>query len=174
MCRWDITGYIEMNNEIKKIAKQLGIAVPACLLSIGVANAENTTENTLHNYANSAVYENTINNLANNDVVEFLTVDIVNLKEKMSPDHTDTHTDAGGNHANRHSNSAHADKHSNTAATTSYNSVKKDDGTYERVPYCKPHSDSHTNRDGYNSHTNSGNREHSDYHTNRNYGYDCQ
>ena len=78
----------------------------------------------------------------------------------MTPDHTDFHTNAGGNHADRHSNLSHNDYHSNRDARTENNQ-------------CKPHSDSHTNRDGYNTHTNSGNKNHTDSHTNRNNKFNC-
>lgn len=149
-----------MNNEFKKIAKQLGIAIPACLLSIGVANAETVKENEVSKSINAAVREISKSNLPNNDVVKFLTTDFTKNVEKMIPDHTDFHTNQGGNHADHHSNTSHADYHSNKDARQTSNQ-------------CIPHSNSHTNRDGYNSHTNSGNKSHSDYHTNRNVKPNC-
>lgn len=151
-----------MNNEFKKIAKQLGIAIPACLLSIGVANAETVKENEVSKSINAAVSEISKNNLVNNEVVKFLTTDYAKNVDKMTPDHTDFHTNQGGNHADRHSNSSHSDYHSNVDAKNN-----------PRTQTCTPHSDSHTNKDGYNSHTNSGNKSHSDYHTNRDIKSNC-
>ena len=152
-----------MNNEFKKIAKQLGIAIPACLLSIGVANAETVKENEVSKSIDAAVNEIGKSSLVNNEVVKFLTADYTNNVDRMSPDHTDFHTNQGGNHADHHSNQNHIDNHTNRDA---YQNT--------RTNQCVPHANTHSNRDGYSQHTNTGNRgEHQDYHTNRNYKPDC-
>lgn len=151
-----------MNNEFKKIAKQLGIAIPACLLSIGVANAETVKENEMSKSINATVSEISKSTLVNNEVVKFLTADFTKGTDRISPDHTDFHTNQGGNHADHHANKDHSDSHANKAA---YQNTKTNT--------CMPHSDSHTNRDGYSQHTNTGNSNHTDYHTDRNVKTNC-
>lgn len=149
-----------MNKDFKEIAKKLGIAIPACLFSIGIVNAETVKENNYLNKDNVKVCEIGKSNIVNNEVVKFLSADFTKSTKRMTPDHTDTHTDMGGNHTDSHSNISHINNHSNQNA-------------YQRNNQCYPHSDSHTNRDGYNRHTNSGNERHTDYHTDRNYKPNC-
>lgn len=146
-----------MNNEFKKIAKQLGIAIPACLLSIGVANAETIKENEMSKSINAAVSEISKSNLVNNEVVKFLTTDFMNSMDKLSPDHTNYHSNAGGDHADHHSNTSHTDVHSNRDATMN-----------RQTNQCMPHANSHTNSGtNVNQHTNRGNAHHTDAHTDK-------
>ena len=144
-----------MNNEFKKIAKQLGIAIPACLLSIGVANAETVKENEVSNDNNAAVSEISKSNLVNNEVVKFMTTDFTNGMNKVSPDHTNVHTDQQPNHTNQHTNGEHTNYHVNQDA-------------YNKGNQCIPHSDSHSNYgERVNIHTNNGGNEyHTDIHDN--------
>lgn len=151
-----------MNNEFKKIAKQLGIAIPACLLSIGVANAETVKNNEVSKNINAAVSEISKNSLVNNEVVKFLTSDFSKNDDRMTPDHSDFHTNQGGNHADHHANQSHSDYHSNIDAKNN-----------PRTQTCTPHSNNHTNTNGYSQHTNSGNKKHTDYHTDRNINPNC-
>lgn len=157
-----------MNNDFKKIAKGLGLILPACLLSIEVANAA-TINKQNNNEQNVCIKLD-----RGNDVINHL---IINETEEwsniFSPDHTDTHTDLGGNHSDSHSDYAHQDKHTNKNASTQTKKVRNEDGTYSSLSYCSPHTNNHTNRDGYNRHTNSGNKSHTDTHTDRNSTYDC-
>lgn len=158
-----------MNEEFKKIAKSLGVVLPSCLFTIGSANAATTMPT-----RNSDVPSVCVKMNKGNDVISHMMANAVNYSsDRYSPDHTDTHTDVGGNHTDSHSNYDHQDRHSNRDAQNSTRRIRNEDGSYSNVPYCAPHSNSHTNRDGYNRHTNSGNRSHSDRHTNRNSSYDC-
>ena len=135
-----------MNNEFKKIAKQLGIAIPACLLSIGVVNAETVKENEVSKSINATVSEISKNSLVNNEVVKFLTTDFTNGMDKVSPDHTNSHADRAANHSDDHSD------------RSAYNSGNQ----------CIPHSNSHSNYPARNKHTNNGgNKYHTDVHTDR-------
>lgn len=144
-----------MNNEFKKIAKQLGIAIPACLLSIGVANAETVKENEMSKSINSAVSEIGKSNLVNNEVVKFLTVDFISGTDKLSPNHTNSHADRAANHSDDHDNRYHSDDHSDRSA---YNSGNQ----------CIPHSNSHSDYPARNKHTNNGgNKYHTDVHTDK-------
>lgn len=162
-----------MNNEFKKIAKQLGIAIPACLLSIGVANAETIKENEVSKNINAAVSEIGKSSLVNNEVVKFLTTDFANGMDRLSPDHTNHHSDTGP-HTNDHSNRSHLNTHSNVDARTTYTNVKNPDGTYSRVPSCTPHTNNHSNSGAnINQHANSGNPNHTDQHTNQSYNPNC-
>ena len=140
-----------MNNEFKRIAKQLGIAIPACLLSIGVANAETIKENEVSKNINAAVSEISKSNLINNDVVKFLTMDNA-YNTGIEFGHTNSYSDRPANHTDDHSNRYHTDDHSNRSA-------------YNNGTQCIPHADSHSNRAPENRHTNSGNPRHSDSHT---------
>lgn len=142
-----------MNNEFKKIAKQLGIAIPACLLSIGIANAETVKENEVSMSINAAGNEISKSNLVNNEVVKFLTMDNA-YNTGVEFGHTNSYADRPANHTNDHSNTYHSDDHSNRSAYTSGNQ-------------CIPHADSHTNIAPQNRHTNSGNQYHTDAHTDR-------
>ena len=163
-----------MNNEFKKIAKQLGIAIPACLLSIGVANAETVKENEMSKSINAAVSEISKSSLVNNEVVKFLTTDYTNGMVKLAPDHTNYHSNAGGDHADQHSNSNHVNRHSNVDAKTTYTRMQNPDGTYSNVPSCTPHTNNHSNSgSNVNSHTNRGNKVHTNKHTNQDYKSDC-
>lgn len=158
-----------MNEDFKKIAKGLGVVLPACLLSIGTANAAVPMPSMNNDVPSVCVKLN-----KGNDVISHMLANTANYSsDRYSPDHTDTHTDSGGNHTDSHSDYSHVDKHSNRDAQNSTRRIKNDDGTYSTVPYCSPHSDSHTNRDGYNRHTNSGNKSHSNFHTDRNSSYQC-
>lgn len=158
-----------MNEDFKKIAKGLGVVLPACLLTIGATNAATTIPTRNSDAPSECVKLN-----KGNDVISHLISNTTNYSLVInSPDHTDTHSDVGGNHTDSHSNYSHQDTHSNTDAENRTRRIKNDDGTYSNVPYCAPHSNRHTNRDGYNRHTNSGNRNHSDKHINRNSSYDC-
>lgn len=158
-----------MNEDFKKIAKGLGVVLPACLLSIGTANATVPMPTMNNDVSPVCVKLN-----KGNDVITHLMANVTNYSSNnLSPEHTDYHTDSGGNHTDSHSNYPHANDHNNTAATTKYQRVKNDDGTYSSVPYCAPHSDSHSNRNAYNNHTNSGNARHSDRHNNIDSKYNC-
>ena len=143
-----------MNNELKKIAKQLGIAIPACLLSIGVANAETVKENEISKSSNAAVSEISKSSLVNNEVVKFLTMDnAYNTEIKLG--HTNRYSDRPANHTDDHSNTYHADDHSNRSA-------------YNNGNQCIPHSNNHDNTPARNRHTNNGgNPNHSDVHTDK-------
>lgn len=157
-----------MNNDFKKIAKQLGIVIPACLLSMGVAKAETANDVILPKVGNVAISEITKNNLVKNEVVNYLTTDFTKNMDVVAPDHTNYHTNAGGDHANHHSNTSHTNSHSNIAAQTKYNRVQQPDGKYTNVPYCEPHSNSHTDSGtSVNQHTNRGNQHHTDAHTDK-------
>lgn len=162
-----------MNNEFKKIAKQLGIAVPACLLSIGVANAETIKENEVSKNINAAVSEISKSNLVNNEVVKFLTTDFTNCMDKLSPDHTNYHSDTGA-HTNDHANTNHINRHSNVDAKTTYTQTKDANGNWIKVPSCTPHTNNHSNSGAdVNRHTNSGNPNHTNEHTNKKYNPNC-
>ena len=149
----------------QEIAKCLGITVPACVISVATIQAANAQIEEKSDYAE----------FSDNEVVSLLT----NTLDTNSPGvgewmaHTDSHSDFGGNHVNRHSNLGHADRHTNVAATTKYNYSRNPDGTTNKVPYCSPHSDSHTNRNPVNNHTNSGNAYHTNRHVNRDTKVDC-
>lgn len=158
-----------MNKDFKEIAKKLGIAIPACLFSIGVVNAESatTSNNNIKATKDFSININTTN-IVNNEVVKFLTTDCMKGIDIVSPDHTNYHSNAGGDHSDHHSNTSHTDSHANRDAKTQYNRVKQPDGTYQQVPSCIPHSNSHTNSGAnVNRHTNSGNRYHTDAHTDK-------
>lgn len=158
-----------MNEDFKKIAKGLGIVLPACLLTIGAANAANTMPT-----RNSDVPSVCVKMNKGNDVISHLRANTMNFSsDRLSPDHTDTHSDYGNNHVNQHSDYPHSDNHNDRSAKTTYTTVRNDDGTTSRVPSCTPHTDNHTNKDRINNHTNSGNRYHTNQHTNRNTSYDC-
>ena len=145
-----------MNEDFKKIAKGLGVVLPACLLTIGTANAATTMPT-----RNSDVPSVCVKLNKGNDVISHLMANVTNyLSNNLSPEHTDYHTDAGGNHTDSHSNYSHSDAHTNQAATTRNNQ-------------CIPHTDRHTNKEGYNRHTNSGNKQHSNSHTNRDTKREC-
>ena len=87
--------------------------------------------------------------------------------------HSDVHTNVGGNHVNRHTDSQHSDLHTNRDAKNQRKQVTNSDGTVGYVGYCEPHSDRHTNKNPIQSHTNSGNKYHTDRHSNRDYNYNC-
>ena len=144
-----------MNNEFKKIAKQLGIAIPACLLSIGVANAETVKENEMSKSINAAVSEIRKSNLVNNEVVKFLTMDFANGMDKLSPDHTDRHTNREADHSDSHTNTDHMNYHTNKDA-------------YNKGNQCIPHTNSHNNYgQRVNRHSNNGgNQWHTNVHDN--------
>lgn len=144
-----------MNNEFKKIAKQLGIAIPACLLSIGVANADPVKENKVSKSINAVVSEISNNNLVNNEVVKFLTTDFTKGLDKFSPNHTNSHVDRPANHTDNHDNVYHSNYHSDRSA-------------YNNGNQCIPHSNNHDNTPARNRHTNNGgNPNHSDVHTDK-------
>lgn len=149
----------------KEIAKYLGISLPACVISLASADSVN---------AKSAKNEE-IDPAPSNEVVSFLADIIENNSPQMGEwiVHSDSHSNYGGNHADRHSNSQHSDRHANTNARESHKQVRNPDGTTSYVPYCVPHSNSHTNRNPINQHTNSGNSRHTDKHTNRDTKFDC-
>lgn len=163
-----------MNNEFKKIAKQLGIVIPACLLSMGVAKAETTNNIILPKVGNVTIGEITKNNLAKNEVVNFLTTGFTKNMDVLAPDHTNYHSNSGGDHSDQHSDRPHTNSHSNKDAATKYNNVKNPDGTYTRVPYCEPHSNRHSDSGtGVNQHTNYGNKYHTDRHTDKETKSNC-
>ena len=138
-----------MNEDFKKIAKGLGVVLPACLLTIGAANAATTMPT-----RNSDVPSVCVKLNKGNDVISHLMENTTNYSsDKMSPDHTDSHTDWGGNHSDSHSDTPHSDSHVNSAKNSGNQCV---------------HTDKHTNRDPYNRHTNSGNKDHTNRHSNRN------
>lgn len=139
-----------MNEDFKKIAKGLGVVLPACLLSIGVANAETLSENELQKNIGDAVCKES-NVFSNNYVVKFLTMNHPG-ENGVEFGHTNRYTDVPANHTDDHDNVYHSDDHTNRSAVN--------DGTQ-----CKPHTDNHSDRAPRNSHTNNGNRYHSDSHT---------
>lgn len=142
-----------MNKDFKEIAKKLGIAIPACLLSIGIANAETVKKDDVSKRSNISVSEISKNNIVNNEVIKFLTMNNAN-NTGIEVGHTNSYADRPANHTDDHDNTYHSDDHSNRSAYTSGNQ-------------CIPHSDSHTNIAPRNRHTNSGNAYHTDSHTDR-------
>lgn len=152
-----------MKKTAKEIAIKLGIAIPACVLSISALNA-----------AESDTQKAPEQNDSQNEVISLLSPSqtLVDSQSSMMT-HSDVHTNVGGNHVDRHSNNPHSDRHTNYDAKNTRREVKNSDGTVGYVGYCEPHSDRHTNRNPIQSHTNSGNRNHTDRHSNRNYNYNC-
>lgn len=139
-----------MDKEFKKIAIQLGIAIPACLFSIGHVKADTCK------VAEKGLYKSDVAEVADNEVVCRLMSSVAGYNsDEMMPGHVNNHTNLGGNHSDRHSNIGHANQHTNN-------------------PNVCPHSDHHTNRPGNNQHTNVGNTRHSDYHTNHSTPDNCQ
>lgn len=137
-----------MDKEFKKIAIQLGIAVPVCLFSIGHVKADTCT------VAEKGLYKSDVAEVADNEVICRLMSNAVGYdSNEMIPGHTDLHTNIGGNHSDHHSNQAHTN-------------------LYKDNNRC-PHANTHTNSPGYNQHTNSGNSQHTDRHTNYTHN-DCQ
>lgn len=144
-----------MDKDFKEIAKKLGIAIPACLFSIGIVNAETIKENDYLNEENVKVCELRKSNLVNNDVFKFLSADFTKGIDKFSPNHTNKHVDRPANHTDNHDNVNHTNYHSDRSA---YNSGNQ----------CIPHSNSHDNTPARNRHTNNGgNPHHSDVHTDK-------
>lgn len=152
-----------MKKTAKEIAIKLGIAIPTCVLSISALNA-----------AESDTQKAPEQNDSQNEVISLLSPSqtLVDSQSSMMV-HSDVHTNVGGNHVDRHSNSLHSDTHANHDAQNKSRVVTNSDGTASRVSYCEPHSDRHTNRNPIQSHTNSGNKSHTDRHSNRNYNYNC-
>lgn len=147
-----------MKKEFKKIAKQLGITIPACLFSIGMLNAESSNKmNDMINIENQSVTNISESSIINNDVITFLATDFMYKKNYLSPEHVDSHANRGGDHTDNHSNIRHTDNHTNMAARNNLSTNQ-----------CIPHTDKHTNS-GYatNQHTNYGNKAHTNNHTNR-------
>lgn len=139
-----------MEYNFKKIAASLGLAIPTCLLSFNTANAaESSTP-----IGETPSIQKSLDH--SNDVVARLINHSIGYStdNNLSGDHTDTHTDMGGNHADYHSNFNHTDSHT--------------DYTTGKDSQCV-HTDKHTNKDAYNRHTNTGNVQHTDYHSNVNY-----
>lgn len=121
------------------IAVSLGIAVPS---SLAATNAQNVN-----------VYPNEgINQPIDNEVIQrinmFYSEDAIVDVTSMA--HTNSHTDVGGNHTDYHSNLAHSNTHTNKSLANA----------------CG-HTNVHSDRNGYNSHTDSGRTSHNNYHTNR-------
>jgi hypothetical protein len=140
-----------MNEDFKKIAKGLGVVLPACLLSIGTANAAVPMPTT-----NSDVPSVCVKLNKGNDVISHLIANTGKYSsDEVTPDHTNRHANRGGNHTDRYTDESHTDYHSNTNA---YNN--SDTGQ------CIPHSNTHTNY-GQNrhKHTNSGDPHHTDTHS---------
>lgn len=152
-----------MKKTAKEIAIKLGIAIPACVLSISALNA-----------AESDTQKDPEQNDSQNEVISLLSPSqtLVDSQSSMMV-HSDVHTNVGGNHVDRHSNLSHSDVHSNRNAKNAQRRVTNSDGTSGYVTYCEPHSDRHTNRNPIQSHTNSGNSSHTDRHSNRDYKYNC-
>ncbi|MBO5902239.1 MAG: hypothetical protein J6Q36_07480 [Alistipes sp.] len=156
-----------MKMNAKKIAIKLGIAIPTCVLSLSASHA---AENTALHQPKCDDSE-----VSKNEVVELLTTsNNIICSEDDWMVHSDSHTNTGGNHSDRHSNSSHTNNHSNANAYTSYKNVTTADGRQEKAEYCVPHSDRHTNKNPINSHTNTGNKYHTDKHVNRDSYYDCE
>ena len=136
-----------MKKDFKKIALQLGLMVPACLLSIDSTAAENGT---------IATDEKSFSELEQNEIMNLLAMDTNAIISKEMPliNHSDRHTNYGSDHSDQHTNYKHSDYHANQDA-------------YTRSGQCLPHSDSHTNSAPHSdSHTNSGRYGHTDNHTN--------
>ncbi|MBE6214026.1 MAG: hypothetical protein E7131_05030 [Rikenellaceae bacterium] len=131
-------------NKYKKIALQLGIVIPSCLLSIGDAQAAD-------------IRLDMVESKQENEVINMLIS--TNSSETVSSstllDHTNSHTDLGGDHTDDHTDRDHTDFHSNRNAVMKGN-------------MCQEHADSHSDYgQDINEHTNSGNRYHTNYHTDR-------
>lgn len=128
----------------QRIALQLGIAIPSCLLSVGSVQAANNICDR-------------VEQSDNNEVIDILisTQEIGYSDSIALLDHTNNHTNLGGSHSDQHTDKSHTDYHSNK------NAMMKDN-------MCTEHSDKHVNNGmDINEHTNSGNRYHTDYHTDR-------
>lgn len=139
-----------MEKDFKKIAVQLGIMVPTCLLSMNTIATEKTTQSDKDMIDVPSV------KFEQNDVVKMLAMKTeAGTLDKMSFfQHTDRHTNVGGNHSNRHSDIDHSDHHSNVDA-------------YNKGNQCIPHTNRHSNSAPHtNSHENTGQYGHSDNHTN--------
>lgn len=104
----------------------LGVVIPACLFTVGAANAATTT--TTRSSELPSVCEKLDQS---NDVFSRLTANAKNNpSDEISLGHADTHTDMGGNHVDSHSNFSHTDRHS--------------DFTRGQNEQCV-HTDTHTN-----------------------------
>ena len=144
----DHTGQQKKEREFFKIAKGLGIALPACLFAIGTANAATTT--TTRSSELPSVFEKLDQC---NDVFSRLMANVTNYSsDNFVPNHTDVHTNIGGNHSDHHSDRPHTDNHNDFTRGSNEQCV---------------HTNKHTNSSGYNQHTNSGNPQHTDRHSNR-------
>ena len=135
--------------DFKKIAMGLGVAIPACLFTVGAANAATTT--TTRSSELPSVCEKLDQS---NDVFSRLTVNATNYSsDNFDLGHADVHTNIGGNHSDKHANNGHTNKHTNSTQGAGLQCV---------------HTDLHSNTSGYNKHTNTGNAKHTDQHTNSN------
>lgn len=148
-----------MNEDFKKIAKGLGVVLPACLLSIGTANAAVPMPTTNNDVPSACVKLD-----KTNDVISHLLSNVSYYSsDEVTPDHTNKHVNRGGNHTDEHTNTSHTDYHSNTNA---YNN--SDSGV------CVPHANQHTNYGrNVNKHTNNGNPTHTDEHADRTINTQC-
>lgn len=152
-----------MNKDFKEIAKKLGIAIPACLFSIGIVNAETVKENDYLNEDHVKACEISKINLSNNPVINHMIADFTKDNNKISPDHTNYHSNTGGDHVDQHSNRVHTNNHSNRNAYTD-----------KKTEQCIPHTNTHSNSgSSVNQHTNYGNKTHTNSHTNREYKPNC-
>lgn len=148
-----------MNEDFKKIAKGLGVVLPACLLTIGAANAATTMPTRNNDVPSACIKMN-----KGNDVISHLMANTTNYSsDKLTPDHTNRHQNKGNTHTDRYTDESHSDYHSNRDAYNQSNTGQ-----------CIPHSNSHTDY-GQNrhKHTNTGDRYHTDEHVDRTINTEC-
>jgi len=134
-------------NDFKKIAKSLGIAVPASLLFI--SNASATPVNTPQ-LSTIKSFDILFSKGNSNEVINR-----ISLFGKTSENddkfalHVNNHSNTKSNHTNQHSNTYHSDYHANSEG-------------YSTATMCVVHTNNHTNVQGSNSHT-----DHTSPHTNQ-------
>ncbi|MDR0988594.1 MAG: hypothetical protein LBM06_03920 [Prevotellaceae bacterium] len=132
---------VTKDDGFKRIAKSLGIVIPASLLC-GTANA---TPISAELPSDKQLLEQFDKRTASNEVINRLSLFGSNSYENnVSAVHSNSHTNAEGNHTNQHENTNHGDYHTNNRG---YNS-----GTA-----CYEHANNHSNTPQSSSHTNFNN-----------------
>lgn len=141
-----------MKKDFKKIALQLGIAIPVCLLSIEANAATQTVEDTK------------LIETKKNEVLQMFAMNSNATASSEDPvmGHSNRHTNYEANHSDSHSNRPHSDTHTNRDA-------------YTRNNQCMPHTNYHSDSGSHSDiHSNNGGRQyHTDYHQNRSTVTDC-
>ena len=129
-----------MKKEFKIIAAGLGIILPASLANLGEVQACNVND-----LSHNTILQNEVSKRIANFQVNCFTENNDNTMFA----HANSHTDTGG-HTDYHSNRNHSNQHANM----------------NYANQCPSHSNSHTNVEGYDNHTDYG-KQHTDRHVNR-------